>query len=319
MKDIIESVISGRIFSVCASATRGPKQSVGSIELLRGHGVAGDIHAGSWHRQLSLLARERIDEQRAKGLSLEPGAYGENIVTEGILRKDAAVGRRLRVGERAVIQITQHGKHCPKPCQIQRLTGECIMPMEGLFARVLRSGVVKSGDVITTDPQLDRYRFAVVTLSDRSARGERADESGPLAVEILQTLIDGMLVESSVLPDDRQSIEHKLVHLSDDLVCDLIVTTGGTGLSPRDVTPEATQAVCDRMIPGLAEAIRAAGLAHTPRAMLSRAVAGQRGQTIILNLSGSPKAVREQLEIITPVLRHALETATGIVQECARP
>jgi len=121
-----------------------------------------------------------------------------------------------------------------------------------------------------------------------------------------------------MLPDDRQSIERKLADLCDDKICDLIVTTGGTGLSPRDVTPEATQAVCDRTIPGIAEAIRAAGLAYTPRAMLSRAVAGQRGQTIILNLSGSPKAVKEQLGIVTPVLLHALETSTGIAMECAR-
>ncbi len=314
-----ESVLSGRILSVCASATRGPKKAADSIELLRGHGVAGDIHAGSWHRQLSLLASERIDEQRAAGLSLEPGAYGENIVTEGIDRKDTAIGRRLHVGERAVIQITQHGKHCPKPCQIQIQTGQCIMPADGLFARVIRSGIVKPGDLISTDPQLDRYRFAVLTLSDKGSRGEREDESGPLAVEILRACIDGILVESSMLPDDRQSIERKLADLCDDKICDLIVTTGGTGLSPRDVTPEATQAVCDRLIPGIAEAIRAAGLAYTPRAMLSRAVAGQRGQTIILNLSGSPKAVREQLNIISPVLLHALETATGIVMECARP
>lgn len=313
-----ESVISGRVLSVCSGAKRGPKQAVDFIELLRGHGAAGDIHAGTWHRQISLLAKERIDEQRAKGLSLEPGAYGENIVTKGISRKDAAMGRRLHIGERAVIQITQHGKNCPKPCQIQQQTGECIMPVEGLFARVIRSGIVKPGDVIATDPQLDRYRFAVLTLSDKGSRGEREDKSGPLAVEILQAGVEGILVELSVLPDDRQSIERKLADLCDDKICDLIITTGGTGLSPRDVTPEATQAVCDRIIPGLAEAIRAAGLAFTPRAMLSRATAGQRGQTIIINLSGSPKAVKEQLDIVTPVLRHALETATGMIQECAR-
>jgi molybdopterin adenylyltransferase len=108
------------------------------------------------------------------------------------------------------------------------------------------------------------------------------------------------------------------VRLADDDVVDLVLTTGGTGLSPRDTTPEATRAVIDREIPGIAEAIRAGGMQHTPRAMLSRGVAGLRGTTIIVNLSGSPRAVNEQLDVLLPVLEHAVEMASGVPSDCAR-
>jgi len=163
---------------------------------------------------------------------------------------------------------------------------------------------------------LTRIRFAVVTLSDRRAYDGGPDGSGPL---IRQMLEPGMSqVAATLLPDDQGAIEAELRRLCDDGICDLVLTTGGTGLSPRDVTPEATRAVIDREVPGMAEAIRAAGMAHTPRAMLSRAVCGLRGQTLIVNLSGSPRAVREQLEVLLPVLPHAVQVASGVPQDCAR-
>ena len=309
----------GTIVAVCRSEQQGTvKQAVPEAELRRGHGLVGDAHAGTWHRQLSLLADERIDEMRAKGLELVPGAFGENVVTRGIDLGALAVGRRVRAGEHAVLQVTQRGKECHDRCAIYHRTGDCIMPREGLFVRVLRGGMLRAGDRIGTDLSLDRYRFAVVTLSDRGSAGTRADGSGPLVAELVGAATGGECVAQHLLPDDRASIEQALRQLCDEELCDLVVTTGGTGLSPRDVTPEATLAVLDRQIPGMAEAMRAAGLAHTPRAMLSRAVCGQRGHSIIVNLSGSPKAVREQLEALGPVLPHALETATGIPQDCAR-
>ncbi len=311
-------MIQGKVKYVCSSSRRGPKHRVDEIHLVRGHGISGDVHAGNWHRQVSLLAEEDIDYMRSKGLELEPGAFGENIVTEGLDLLDLQVGRRFYVGEHAVLQITQHGKHCPAPCVIFYKTGECIMPNKGVFARVLRSGTVKSGDELRTADELDEVRFAVLTLSDKGASGQREDTSGPLVVDMLSSAIKGSLVVQEILPDDRESIEDRLKDLADEQICDLIVTTGGTGLSPRDVTPDATLAVVDRLIPGMAEAMRLEGLEHTPHAMLSRAVCGQRGQTIIVNLSGSPKAVEEQLSVLLPALPHALQTATGIPQDCAR-
>jgi molybdenum cofactor synthesis domain-containing protein len=158
-------------------------------------------------------------------------------------------------------------------------------------------------------------RACVLTLSDRGARGERADESGPAVREMLESA--GARVEhADVLPDDRAMIEEWLVRHAGTV--DLILTTGGTGLAPRDVTPEATRAVLDYEVPGLAEAMRGAGLRNTPRAMLSRAVAGVRGGTLIVNLPGSVKAVQEGLGAIIAVLPHAVEKLRGGSGDCGR-
>ena len=309
----------GIVTAVCASAHKGPKEAVERGVLRAGHGMEGDVHAGTWHRQVSLLAEEQIQDMRQRsGMELPPGTFGENLVCSVDLTA-LDLGRRLRVGPRAVLQVTQRGKECHTPCQIFHRVGQCIMPTLGLFARVRRGGEVEPGSEVTTDEALDQQRYAVLTLSDRGSAGDRKDTAGDTVCELLDRGLEhGRLLERVMLPDDRPSIEHELKRLCDDEITDLVVTTGGTGLSPRDVTPEATLAVVDRQIPGMAEAMRAAGLAITPRAMLSRAVCGMRGQSIIINLSGSPKAVREQLEVLLPVLPHALETATGVPMDCAR-
>lgn len=148
------------------------------------------------------------------------------------------------------------------------------------------------------------YRAIVVTVSDRCARGERADESGPAVAEILEK--SGFsVVRMDIVPDERADIERALIEGASE--ADLIVTTGGTGFSPRDVTPEATAAVCDRMTPGIPEAMRAASLKLTPRAMLSRAAAGIRGSCLIVNLPGSPRAARENLEPVADSLAHGID------------
>ncbi len=148
-------------------------------------------------------------------------------------------------------------------------------------------------------------RVGILTVSDRSSRGERPDESGPLIRQIAER--QGWTVEQeAVVPDDQAAIQGMLTHWSDHLHVELALTTGGTGFAPRDVTPEATRAVIEREAPGLAEAMRAASLRQTPHAMLSRAVCGIRGRTLIVNLPGSPKAVRENLDTILPALPHAV-------------
>jgi len=153
-------------------------------------------------------------------------------------------------------------------------------------------------------------RIAILTVSDSAAAGEQSDLSGPLLRE-LATALGAEVVQADVLPDDREAISAWLIHIADSHAADVALTSGGTGLAPRDVTPEATLAVLDRQAPGIAEALRIAGLAKTPRAMLSRGAAGARGQTLIVNLSGSPKAVREQWEALAPVLQHAADTLRG--------
>jgi molybdenum cofactor synthesis domain-containing protein len=151
-------------------------------------------------------------------------------------------------------------------------------------------------------------RVAVLTLSDRGAAGEREDLSGEIIVEQMTTF-GAEIIEKRILPDDEEALRAALIDLADLRGAEVIITTGGTGLGPRDVTPETTLAIIDRRIPGMEEAMRRAGAAHTPFAMLSRGVCGMRGKTIIINLPGSPKGVREGLEVVAPVLRHAVELA----------
>jgi molybdopterin adenylyltransferase len=149
-------------------------------------------------------------------------------------------------------------------------------------------------------------RFGILTVSDRSARGQRADASGPALAERLQSE-SWQAVKQAVVEDEIGEIKTTLAGWADGGEVDVILTTGGTGFSPRDVTPEATKAVIDRSAPGLVEAMRQASLAITPHAMLSRAAAGIRGNVLIINLPGSPKAALENLEVVLPVLPHAVQ------------
>lgn len=160
-------------------------------------------------------------------------------------------------------------------------------------------------------------RAAVITLSDRGSRGERADESGPI-IERFIADIGGAVVSAEVIPDEAGILRDRLTAIADSGAANLILTTGGTGLAPRDVTPEATLAVADRIVPGFAEAMRAASLTKTPHAMLSRAVAVMRKSTLIINLPGSPRAVTECLAVILPALPHAVAKACGDEDDCAR-
>jgi molybdopterin adenylyltransferase len=160
-------------------------------------------------------------------------------------------------------------------------------------------------------------RTAIITLSDKGSAGEREDESGQIIRELIAAL-DAPAVHYEILPDEESRIIETLKRLSDSGNIDLILTTGGTGVAPRDVTPEATLAVIDRELPGMAEAMRAESLKKTPHAMISRAVAGIRKKTLIVNLPGSPKAVRENLAVILPALPHAIEKIKGDPSDCGR-
>jgi molybdopterin adenylyltransferase len=156
---------------------------------------------------------------------------------------------------------------------------------------------------------------AVLTMSDKGSRGEREDISGPLIRDMLKA-INAEVKFYDILPDDKELIKRKLIEYSGKV--DMVLTTGGTGLSPRDVTPEATLEVVDRQVPGIAEAMRSEGLRKTKGAMLSRAVAGVKGQALIINFPGSPVAVKENLAVILEVIPHAIEKIKGDLSECAR-
>jgi len=161
------------------------------------------------------------------------------------------------------------------------------------------------------------FKVAILTISDRGSKGEREDSSGPLIQELVKDL-PAEVIHYEIIPDERDEIIKSLKKSADSLKADLILTTGGTGLSPRDVTPDATLKVIDKEVPGFAEAMRAESLKKTPHAMISRAIVGIRGLSLIVNLPGSPKSVKENLAVILPALPHALSKLKGDPSECAQ-
>lgn len=308
----------GIIRGICISEKRGTKKSeVHAADIKTDWGIEGDAHGGKWHRQISLLSYEKIEEFRARGAKVEFGAFGENLIVDGFDFKNIPVGTRFQIGE-AVLEMTQNGKECHTHCQIYHTMGDCIMPREGVFAKVISPGHIKVGDEMKRlpyDPQ--HFTAAVITLSDKGAAGERKDESGPLVSQYLKE--DGYeVVEYLLLSDDQQGLEKQLSRLADQRQVQLIVTTGGTGFSERDRTPEATINVCDRMANGIAEAIRAYSMTITKRAMLSRGASGIRKRTLIINLPGSPKAVQESLAYILSELKHGIKILQNTESDCAR-
>lgn len=344
----------GKIRALCISEVRGTvKQAVPKVTLLKDYGIEGDAHAGNWHRQVSLLAEEQVvafnqriafsnaqilerakptkpdvveDEKIAesggtKKAIIEPaveGTFGENILVSGIDLRKLPVGSLLTAGE-VMLKISQIGKECHSHCQIFHRVGDCIMPREGVFATVEQGGMLTTGMEISVHlPPADApLRAAVITLSDKGSRGERVDTAGPRAAELLAAA-SYEVIEQVLLPDVQVKIEHELKRLADSRQVDLIITTGGTGMSPRDVTPEATLAVATRNVPGIAEAIRAGSMKFTNKAMLSRGVSVLRNSTLIVNLPGSKKAVEEALEMVLPTLEHGIRLAKGTDGECGR-
>lgn len=307
----------GKVIAICVSEKKGTqKKPVSEAVLKEDWGIEGDAHAGRWHRQVSLLGLEQIEDFRKKGAQVEFGAFGENLVVEGFELSSLPVGTRFSIGD-VLLELTQIGKACHSHCAIYRQVGDCIMPREGVFVKVLKGGIIKPGDEIRKClPDENRaFTAAVITLSDKGYAGEREDKSGPLVQHMLEE--EGYeVVESLLLPDEKIRLENELRRLADQRQVNVILTTGGTGFSERDITPEATQAVCDRMAMGIAEAIRVYSLTVTDRAMLSRAVSGIRKKTLIVNLPGSPKAVREGLSYILPSLGHGLGVLRGTVKDC---
>lgn len=309
----------GIVKAVCISEKKGTeKRPVAQGVFLEHYGIINDAHAGKWHRQVSLLSYDKVEEFNKKGGQAEIGAFGENLLVEGIDFKNLPVGTVLTCNE-VVLKITQIGKECHSHCAIFHRVGDCIMPREGVFAEVIHGGIIIPGDKMYINlPAADApLRAAVITLSDKGFAGERTDTSGPLAVSML-TEAGYKVEEVLLLPDEKAKITKELIRLSDSRQVDLIVTTGGTGMSVRDCTPEATLAVATRNVPGIAEAIRAESMKITPRAMLGRGVSVLRNNTLIINLPGSRKAVSESLNFVLPHIEHGLQILKGSASECGR-
>ena len=305
----------GKVLAVCLASEKGTaKRNAGRAEFVIEHGLKGDAHAGSWHRQVSLLSHGKIEAFRAKGAKVEDGDFGENLVVCGIDFRTLPVGTLLRCAD-VILEITQIGKECHSHCAIYKSMGDCIMPREGVFAKVVKGGVIASGDemeIVESAP----YRVWVITSSDSGSRGEREDLSGPIVKDLAEAA--GYTASGyTLLPDDQEKMESELKRICDGGLAELILTTGGTGFSRRDRVPEATLAVAERLVPGIAEAMRSMSLHITKRAMLSRAVSAIRKNTLIVNLPGSPKAARENLEFIIGELRHGLDILNDRSGDCA--
>ncbi|MFZ5830147.1 MAG: molybdenum cofactor synthesis domain-containing protein [Planctomycetota bacterium] len=313
----------GRIEALAVSVRKGQRKTCRDrVRFIVDHGIEGDAHAGPWHRQVSLLADEDIAAMRAHGLpELEYGDFAENVVLSGINLDALGLGSRIQLGGEVQLQITQIGKQCHTRCHIYDTVGDCIMPRRGLFARVVAAGQAAVGDPAVAVHLVPRSQLqaVVLTISDRCSRGEAEDTAGPGVAELLRRELGAHVYAVEVLPDERPQIADRLRHYCDGHSIDLVATVGGTGFSPRDVTPEATREVVDRLAPGLDEAMRAASLQQAPHAMLSRGASGIRQSTLIVNLPGSKRAAEENLRVVLTALPHGLAKLRGDTSECGRP
>lgn len=302
------------VISVNVSEEKGTiKHPVPEINIASA-GIVGDAHAGMPNREVSLLARESADRFEAViGRKVKNGEFAENITTRGLDLRGVWLLDRMRIGG-VELEVTQIGKICHGDnCAIFREVGKCVMPKEGIFCRVITGGTVKPGDTLEYFPKTIRYR--IITLSDRASRGEYADRSGPRVREKIEEFMRGRRwrceIDAAVLPDDAALLEKELRGAREE-GCDVVFTTGGTGVGGRDITPETVAAMCTKQIPGIMEHIRAKYGAVNPTALLSRGVAGVMGKSLVFTLPGSVKAVGEYLDEIFKTLEHLLLMLHGL-------
>ncbi|MFW6170716.1 MAG: molybdenum cofactor synthesis domain-containing protein [Planctomycetota bacterium] len=303
-----------RVVSVNISEEKGTRKfPVDRIEI--GHrGVRRDAHAGDWHRQVSMISEELLKRfSRQTGRETGPGEFAENITLAGVDLAAVSLLDRFSAGP-LLLEVTQIGKQCHgDSCVIFREVGRCMMPKAGIFCRVLRGGELKPGDRL--DHVQKSLRMAVVTVSDRASRGDYEDRGGPAVVEILEEFFRDtrwrIAIERSLVSDDAERLRDKIESLLAG-GCDVVITTGGTGVGPRDCTPEVMTALCDKLVPGIMESIRLKCGENNPRALLSRGVAGTAGRSLVYSLPGSVKAIGEYVPEILRTTEHLLLMVNGI-------
>jgi len=299
-----------KVISVNISEKKGTiNLPVSDIEL-NDKGIVYDALAGSWHRQVSLLGIESINmfSEKAKR-KINFGEFAENITTEGILLFETLPLDRFK-GAGIELEVTQIGKECHgNTCTIFREVGNCVMPKEGIFCRVINGGKLKAGDEFNYVPRI--YSFLVITLSDRASKGEYEDLSGPRIIEILNEHYlkskRQIVVEHTIIPDNAEQLTLLLDNARNKHI-DFVITTGGTGIGPKDITPEVVLSMLDKEITGIMDMIRMKYGANKPNALLSRSVAGVMRQTCVFTLPGSVKAVNEYMPEIIPFFDHLLFT-----------
>lgn len=303
-----------KILSVNISEKKGTIKLPADKIILNSEGIKGDAHAGMWHRQVSLLGKESLEKMEPEiGRTLSYGEFAENITTEGFLLYHMKPFDRLISGN-VLLEVTQIGKKCHgDKCNIFKATGNCVMPKEGIFCRVIRGGELRAGDLLEYHPKI--IRVHIITLSDRASRGIYEDKSGPLLKKLCEDFFSGIgrsvVIENSVIADEKVQLK-KLLELLIDKNEDIVFTTGGTGIGLRDITPDVIKALLDKEIPGIMEMIRVKYGMQFPNALVSRSIAGVAGNTLIYALPGNPKAVKEYSDEIFKTVEHSFRMLYNI-------
>lgn len=303
-----------KIVSLNISEKKGViKTPVDSFEL-NDTGIKNDAHAGNWHRQVSLLGSESIEKFSVElGRAIEPGEFAENITLQGLDSTKTGVLDRFIFGD-IQLEVTQIGKKCHGTnCVIFREVGNCVMPKEGIFCRVLKGGVLRTNDELTFQPK--EFKILVITLSDRCYAGTAQDTGGPMVAQKIKSLMDEKnrkhKIDSITLPDEPSLITKKLKDAFENNY-DIIITTGSTGIGPRDIAPETIKPLLDKEIPGIMEMIRLKYGMEKPNALISRAVAGTKSKTLLFAIPGSLKAVSEYMDEINKVIFHCFNMLYSI-------
>lgn len=296
-----------KIVSVNISEKKGTvKKPVDSI-MMNELGIAGDAHAGNWHRQVTLLARESIAKFEHKaGRKMEYGEFAENITTEGMEFTSVSILDRFVIGE-TILEVTQIGKKCHGDgCAIYREVGKCVMPKEGIFCRVIQGGELKAGDTMEYIP-FD-LKVSIITLSDRASRGEYEDLSGPKIKELTEKFFADshwrISCEITVIPDEVTALKETF-----NTACknsEIVFTTGGTGIGPKDITPDVIMPLLEKETPGIMDFIRNKYGEKFPNVLVSRSIAGVKGETLVFCLPGSVKAVTEYTQEILKTIEHSV-------------
>ncbi|MBC8487657.1 MAG: MOSC domain-containing protein [Bacteroidetes bacterium] len=298
-----------KILSVNLSDNRGRKHAVEQI-IINKEGIEGDVHAGTV-RPVSLLGSDHIDLFRKLTGSREYkyGEFAENITVEGMGELKVKIFDRFISGD-IELEVVKTGKPFHDKF---REAGNCLMPKEGVLCRVFKNGTLKAGDTITHVQKI--YKVNVITLSDRASHGVYEDKSGQRIAELTEAFFtkksERFDIEHTIIPDDPQALEALLLKAREKK-SDVVFTTGGTGIGPRDFTPEVVMALMEKEIPGIMEMIRLKYGMEKPNALLSRGVAGVMGETLIYALPGSVKAVNEYMTEILKTLMHLFYMLHGI-------
>ncbi len=305
----------GKVISLNISEKKGViKTPVPSVTINK-TGIVNDAHAGDWHRQISLLAVESIKKfESVLGREIAYGEFAENITVEGFELYEMHPLDIIKIGKDLILEVTQIGKECHGTgCAIFNAVGKCVMPKEGIFARVIKQGKIYPGDSIEYIPKI--FGIHIITLSDRASQGIYDDRSGPeiktLLKEFFETNKLNYEITDTLIPDDAPLLEQAINKAVKDNI-DILITTGGTGIGKRDITVETVKELLQKEIPGIMEFIRMKYGAEKPAALISRGIAGIIENTQVYTLPGSMKAVREYISEIQKNILHITYMLHGI-------